>query len=1084
MPRREKTPQVSQAERKLVRKINTSMSTIKGEFSSSKSSLAYTMRLEHSMSRFENTMIPNLFAIILPAGCGKTTISEKFGFVDVDKCVTVQEHEELFYMRKKILEGELRWVEHNEKWNSKVRGTLERLDYSRPVVLMCHSEEMAFELGAVPMAAIMLREDAWLRNISGRTELAKQFSRLNRMTVEEHTRKVKTYKARDNDVVEKLVIRICTAYGLPVACPNKYSMEPNPHYSLDCPDWVLKGDVDRLDINKLMNLVDREDVPKECADYFLKSQNMPASFGHGHGIGDWAVWMAKVRANTNTRKKLDKGKDWMENYPYASEREKHRMNVSLKRMMEHTNLLQDDEIVEILEHHIGENNQFVTMVVSYWAGIGRHLPAAHILRELMKVRQGAWKDVMKEFHSLIRLNDHFMNTKISNEEERQGMMYLDSLLGKRVFMADEEKEISDRTGQTDPHLSFDPVTRKWSHSQYRLDFRFALENLHIKVKEKPKYAGVDSFKEFYARREEWITKGSLVSNTIPKEYLEYTVKIMDEVGELVDTMRKRHNKRSLFECYDALQLMSDKFELFNVTKAVEKLNENGYKDRVLLPGGLLHYVVFAYVLKAAEAQEQLGSVRLNAPADDDMRYIDVKMHAGLSKLLYDWANYNAQHTSEDLSEVMHYLSEVVPAGNDYKPFCDLIADSMFNMVLKRRDGSLVKLEKGLYSGWRGTTWYNTTLNGVYMGIAKLCFMRIYKYDCALLADQGGDDVDQEFGQPEDTYRMLSILDRMGFEATKSKQMIGRNSEFFRVTVTQTGAYASAVRGLATFVSGNWEGTGSVNIKERVVSIVDMAWKLIRRGADATFIITMAELAITHWAKVKNDVDWMKIPEEVIHGSEECGGMGIPDKDGMVWTVEPKIPDPETKLEVEIPGKLAAMDYIAVLDKELRTNNINIERWEAIATKMAEGAFDVYQNADFTVLLDYKGSVVEKKPVVVPLWDEQAFRALMEFEGASKTVAKQVARLERFEAVLPYLRVDGREVAHRAILDALGIAGNTGVLEFKGDVYYRRLVGEPLAKLITGFCKTGLFLGELEREHAEVLFKTLCYMGSKIFNHHI
>ncbi|AAM68953.1 RNA-dependent RNA polymerase [Helminthosporium victoriae virus 145S] len=1086
MQKRQQQERESQGERRLARHIESSMEVIRGDFSSSKTDHDYTMRLENSMSRFSKRRIDNLFAIILPAGTGKTYLAKKYGFIDVDKCVTYNEHVLLYHERKKILEGERRWADHNESWNSKVRGTLEMLDYSRPVVILCHSEEMAFEIGATPMIAVLLREDAWRENIKDRTKLGKQFSELNRMTVEKHTRKVQVCRAKSNDIVEKLVIRACNAYGLPVACPNKYTTESNPHYGLSCPEWVMTGDVSKMDVNVLLSLVDDDEIPKECADYFFRSQNMPASFGYGQSIGDWAEWMAKVRYASNDARDLDLTKDWMELFPYANDREKNRMNVGLKRIMENTNLINDEEILDILRHHVGENHQFVTMLVCYWAGIGRFLPEADLLRPMMKVNFTWWKVVMKEFHSLVRINDYVMNTKIESEEHRQSMMYLDCLLGRRIFIADEDAEIKDGTGSSGgmTHMSYDPVVRRWSVEQYRKDFMFALENLHIGMIEKPKDPGIESFSQFYARREEWMTKGSLVSNTIPREYLEYTVKIVDDVNNVVQEVTKRHNKRSLFECYDAINLMTDKFELFNVTKAVEKLNENGHKDRVLLPGGLLHYIVFAYVLRCAEAQEQLGSLRLNAPPDDEMRYIDVKMHAGLSKLLYDWANFNVQHSSEELATVISFLGKVVQSGNDYKEFCDLIADAMFNMVLKKRDGTLVKLDKGLYSGWRGTTWDNTVLNGCYMGVAKLCFVRLYKYDCALFADQGGDDVDQEFAQPEDAYRMLAVLDRMGFEATKSKQMIGRNSEFFRVTITRTGAYASPVRGLATFVAGNWEGTGNVSVKERVVSLVDMAWKLIRRGVDAAFMITLTEVAITHWAKIRKDLDWMKTPQEVIHGAEECGGMGIPDKDGMVWIVEPPIPDPENTMEVSVPGKLAAMDYVAVLDRELRSNNISIEKWEMVAEKMAEGAFDVYKDGAFEVLLEYKGNVVEKKPVVVPKWDEMAFRVLMEFEGSKKTVAKQMSKLERYESVLPYLSVEGREVGKKAILEAMGITGNMDVLDFKGDVYYRRLVGEPFGRLVTNFCKTGLFLDELGKEQAEDLFRTLCYMGSKLFDHHI
>nr|WKR37724.1 putative RNA-dependent RNA polymerase [Leptosphaeria biglobosa chrysovirus 1] len=1075
---------LSQVERKLVKRIDQSMKSISDEFASSKGRVGYTMKVKSSLSRYESGIIPNLYAIVMPAGTGKTHLAEKFGFIDIDKCVAYPEHEKLFRVRRDIIEKSGTWAEHNSEWNSKVRETLSYLDFSRPTVVMCHSEEMAFEIGAIPMVAILLEKKEWEKNISGRTDLGKRFSIMNRMTVEKHTRIVPLRMARTNSGVEKLVIRACTAYGVPVACPMKYDNIRNRHYSDACPDWVLTGDCDGLDVNVLLNLFERGDVPKECMDYFLSSVNMPASYGFGFTMFHWSEYFAKVRYMTNDKKKYTG--DWMSVFPYASDREKNRMNINLRRLLDNTDLLDDEVIVDLLSRHVGENNQFVTMLVSWWAGIGRHLECREFVSTLLGIKQSGWKELMQELHQMVRLSRYVMNSELHDEKERQSLMYMECLLGRRMFEVDEEKEIRDRTGRptTAIHQSYDPVRQVWSVEQYYKDFAFAMEDVHLGMEQKPRDVPIKSFHDMYMRREEWLTKGSLVYNTIPPEFKKYTVGIIDEVKGVVDEMENRHNKKSLFECYDALPMMTENFELLNVTKLVGKLNETGYKDRTLMPGALLHYWVFSYVLQGAEKQVQPGSVRLNAPSDDDLRYTDMKMHAGLCKLLYDWANYNAQHSADEMAMVIRHLGKVVPGGKSYREFCNVIADAMYTMKLVKKDGSMIDLSTGLYSGWRGTTWINTILNGIYLGVGKLNFKRMYKYDCATMVDHGGDDVDQQFSQPEDCYRMMVVMDKIGFEAKKIKQMIGYTSEFFRVTVNRTGAYASPTRGLATFIAGNWEGMGNVDVKERIISIVDMSWKLIRRGVEPSFMSTAAELAITHWAKLKHEIDWVSIPQEVIHGSVECNGMGIPDKDNCVWTLEPPISEISEGKEVIIPGKLAAEDYVAMLDKELRENNISIERWDMLATKIASGAFEVYKDGRIEHLLKYRGRIVDKVKVIEPRWDQPLFNGLMEFEGASKTLRKQMTLLQRYEVVMPYLTVDGRKANKDMMMEALGVTGNPEVLEFKGDVYYRRLVGEPIGKLITDYCKCMVLTECNSLEGAEDDFKTLCYMASEIFDHHV
>jgi len=316
-----------------------------------------------------------------------------------------------------------------------VDGTLDLLDYSRPVIIMLHSEVLALALGALPLAGFCpgteLFKKVYTDKLKAGNKAGAMLSALNREEFLSHSNiLMKTKRTFSSfDQMESLVLRTMSVNQLPVAVPKKHSSNIiNEHYSEACPEWVLTGKGE-VDMRYLMALYRNGDIPKESMDYFCRRQEIPASFGFGMRMNEWSAFMASVRSRTTDTKEWDTHGDMGKQFPYLYEKMMTRSNVTMQRLAGGTDILLDGEVYDIVSHHVGRPNAFVSALVCYWEGIGKKLRCSSTLKKMLGVSYVFWGELFKEFHSLIRLSRFFMNTEI-DESERQKLMYIDLFLGK------------------------------------------------------------------------------------------------------------------------------------------------------------------------------------------------------------------------------------------------------------------------------------------------------------------------------------------------------------------------------------------------------------------------------------------------------------------------------------------------------------------------------------------------------------------------------------------------------------------------------------------------------------------------------
>jgi hypothetical protein len=358
----------------------------------------------------------------------------------------------------------------------------------------------------------------------------------------------------------------------------------------------------------------------------------------------------------------------------------------------------------------------------------------------------------------------------------------------------------------------------------------------------------------------------------------------------------------------------------------------------------------------------------------------------------------------------------------------------------------------------------------------MSFVRLYGHEALSYADEGGDDLDAALNRHEDGYRMLSVMRNMNFKASAIKQMVAAKVEFFRNTITTEGVYASPIRALTTFVNGKWEGTGSVPVKERVGAILDQVGKLRRRGVESSFCSAMAVISLSHWCRIKTGEEWLDLPPTVIHGRLEDNGFGVPDSGGNVWVLKDRVPDPVVRASVGTPpGTLVTSDMISVLAREVRGLNITLSVSREKVAELAAASFDAYDRCDYTNVFAFKTECLGVEPVVSSRKNEAAWLDMVEWLGLEKR-ATRVGSILRYEELIPYMRVGDRAVTREDLAAVFGVSDCLDVLDFQGDVYYRRLIAEPLAKVVTEFCMEMVAQGVRSLSDAEEIFKDLCWMA--------
>lgn len=270
----------------------------------------------------------------------------------------------------------------------------------------------------------------------------------------------------------------------------------------------------------------------------------------------------------------------------------------------------------------------------------------------------------------------------------------------------------------------------------------------------------------------------------------------------------------------------------------EKLEQG--KTRAVYGCDSVSYYNFDYILRNVERSWRNEHVLLN-PAKDSASelYSSLAKHYGSLYVMLDYDDFNSQHTTEAKLIVWEELRPwCLAAGVDPSVFdwCYKSISNEWVFTQDHPDGA--RTVGTLFSGHRGTTFFNSILNRAYI-LAVCGHLNVN------VAKHSGDDVILIFNGAEDAANVLYKIQSSPLRMNSAKQGLGYYSgDFLRMAFDSKGAVGYLARSLATLVSGSWVTDAPLGSVEYITNLLGQSWTCANRSGNDNFGL----LLVSSWKR--------------------------------------------------------------------------------------------------------------------------------------------------------------------------------------------------------------------------------------------
>nr|QTF98696.1 RNA-dependent RNA polymerase [Rhizoctonia solani megabirnavirus 2] len=335
----------------------------------------------------------------------------------------------------------------------------------------------------------------------------------------------------------------------------------------------------------------------------------------------------------------------------------------------------------------------------------------------------------------------------------------------------------------------------------------------------------------------------------------------------------------------------------NTTKTIIK-REAG-KIRQLLASDINAWFAESVVLNEIESTIMRGApeipLELNATEDAERVINRFRQVANLEDHCItdvDYADFNVTHTLADFARYFERLAELsmihIPDGDfiDGVPKRKLYHDAALwaaNALLRLhvKQGADLKadyelLNRGLWSGWRSTQFFNTTMNVLYARIARTSLRYTIGEEALISTENCGDDSHAIGKSLFHGLSFASTLCEQGHELNSAKQLIGaKASEFLRVTYYPDFiAIGAMCRSIAGFVGSDLQRPANRAGRDFTQGCWNAGNNLIRRGFNRDNMLIILEELTAYWGiAIASDGRKLSFPRSLIHASTRNGGWG-------------------------------------------------------------------------------------------------------------------------------------------------------------------------------------------------------------------
>lgn len=238
-----------------------------------------------------------LWAIVMPMAHGKTTLKNKYGFIDIDDLASDLVHGQATDNLATEVALRQDWNSGMSKFVDQAVANLAVLKFEGPVVILVHDMTTAERIGARVLGCFYLDEEPFERALANRTPFQKSVARMNRKIV--MAKDEDAMNCRDLNEVEELCLQMCYISSIPTGAPCKFrDFTECPGYTTTDPA-VLNGDDVDLDI--LITMFERFEVPRERVEYEVIKRGLGTYRGFGITPGIWCETIGHAEGNAKLR---------------------------------------------------------------------------------------------------------------------------------------------------------------------------------------------------------------------------------------------------------------------------------------------------------------------------------------------------------------------------------------------------------------------------------------------------------------------------------------------------------------------------------------------------------------------------------------------------------------------------------------------------------------------------------------------------------------------------------------------------------------------------------------------------------------
>nr|QRW42852.1 MAG: RNA-dependent RNA polymerase [Keturi virus] len=1057
--------------------------------------------------RYRAREVEGLYAIVIPAGGGKSTLATQFDQIDVDKVLPKHIEDSLRRLRMETYHGvsfgssRSAWLRHNTLWARHLDMALANYDFkSMPRVLFIHSHEIAAVIGAKVIGVLMPSKQLHADWMSDRDMEAKELGCENREMLLRYAEGLPNmYEYGTELELHRIVSDIigdnlgyCPGIGKHLTMVDIDNLIKQASYDVTIPQRIKR---ERYEFNDIDNIVEWCKSGK-CPWWHVTSwcrAFSPGLLADGAYSMEAYPWLRlNYGLQTTLRNRFLPGQvakamiksklDWFGIYPYSDLLTLSRGGVTLRSIFKYLPESEiDDYLITILNSHTGSHHAFVTAVVTYYLGIVKSMRVE--LRSLvldsgmLLVPEDRWVELHTEIHKLVRASQSFMGFPVTDKEYAV-LQYTAGLYGRRNYKLDPQAEIEKRQK---PRLMIkSAVYSDGANSEsYINDFKDGVRSAYIRLGSKGRTRW-QNFDQFFQSRYQWAAGGSVTNLPPGMEGFKEVSDLIVEVKDKIKTLSMDSNKKRAMEKIEGPAELASYLNSnwgYNVTSLAPKPNEPA-KNRVLMPGSFLHYVAMSYILGMVERTGDVGAVRVGDPEDNNLSHFDMRMMEGTYNFMLDFADHNAQHSSLEMSIIISLLEEKFSGksdSSDFHYFINWVVDSFANMKV-RLGPQNHDVISGLFTGWRGTTWINSVACQAYVHVGiEACKRKFGAVECEYF-EGAGDDVLMKFASAKDAFRFYECMKMCGFDMQSIKQMAShRRTEFLR-TISTGGHLACCInRVLPNFISGDLERTGE-EMLEKLGGCYATIKMMNRRGLNEVMTKILYNSYLDKWARVKIGDDYVDVDRKYIHAPTHQGGMGLPDANDALWYLAEDI-----RLEKETPRLLkcpdhASRDYANMISDELGAKNLHLHVDRYIERLTA----DVYNIQEKIVAESLIKMNIRVVAAVRPnnQIDIDRLTEVMESsnDGKIQEYKRQWGTYSRYKQALGCLE----ENLDNA-LAVLGIKIDIRSLErLRFPTNYCFLIPEYLLYNIGIYFRSRVACGDLTVDEAEYYFMIVCTTAKQVF----